>query len=159
MNDLVLDPGLSVLLAHSHVYVLRVYYEDTDSGKIVYHSNYLKFAERGRTEMLRLLGFDSTLLEKDYQLAPAVYSLDIKYLKPAALDDKLLVETFVEQVSGASMILKQKIMLIKGQVPILDIANVNLKIVLLNKKGSLRRFPTNIKIAINDLIIKESSKL
>jgi len=155
MNDSLLLPGASFLLPYSHRYVLRVYYEDTDSGQIVYHSNYLKFAERGRTEMLRLFGFDSLELERVYQSAPVVHSLNIKYLKPAKLDDTLLVETFVESVAHASVLLKQNIMLVRKQSIVLDIVTMNLKIVFINKKGSLSRFPANVKMIMRKLIRKE----
>ena len=72
---------------------VRVYYEDTDSGGVVYYANYLRFLERARTELLRALGFEQALLARDAGIAFAVRSLQVEYLKPARLDDLVEVVT------------------------------------------------------------------
>lgn len=88
---------------------LRVYYEDTDAGGIVYHANYLKFAERARTEMLRMAGVNQTDIRNDYDLLFAVRSCAIEYLKPAMLDDSLEVRSRVERMGGASLEILQDV--------------------------------------------------
>jgi len=92
-----------------HVMPIRVYYEDTDAGGIVYHATYLRFAERGRTEMLREGGFEHVDLFKEQGVAFAVVSLGINYKLPAKLDDLLVVKTHISRVGGASMDMVQDI--------------------------------------------------
>lgn len=88
---------------------VRVYYEDTDSGGVVYYANYLKYLERGRTEYLRALGFEQRLLAEETGLAFAVRSLSAEYLKPAKLDDLLEVHTAVEDLGRAQVTFAQSI--------------------------------------------------
>ena len=97
-----------------HVMSVRVYYEDTDFSGIVYHANYLRFLERGRTNHLRLLGAGHrTLFEEAQQEAPGfafvVRSMQIEFLKPARMDDVLEVVTEYEEIKGASITLKQQV--------------------------------------------------
>ncbi|GAB1394372.1 tol-pal system-associated acyl-CoA thioesterase [Rhodocyclaceae bacterium] len=89
---------------------IRIYYEDTDSGGVVYYANYLKFLERGRTEFLRTLGFEQQKLLKETGLAFAVRSLSADYLKPAKLDDLLEVQTRVEDLGRAQVTFAQSIL-------------------------------------------------
>lgn len=96
-------------MAREHHFPVRVYYEDTDSGGIVYYANYLKFAERGRTELLRELGFESQAILDTHGLGLAVRRCHIDYLKPAKLDDMITVKTEIRKVGGASMELHQAI--------------------------------------------------
>jgi acyl-CoA thioester hydrolase len=93
-----------------HVYPVRVYYEDTDAAGIVYHANYLRFAERARTEMMRCLGTEHRSLMQSDGVAFAVRSLDTEFFLPARLDDPLTVETRVDEVGGASLRLTQIVM-------------------------------------------------
>ncbi|HSR76791.1 MAG TPA: tol-pal system-associated acyl-CoA thioesterase [Xanthobacteraceae bacterium] len=98
-----------------HVLRVRVYYEDTDFTGIVYHANYLRFMERGRTNYLRLLGADHrALFEAAEQEAPSfsfvVRSMRIDFLKPAHMDDVLEIVTRPEEVKGASITLNQRTM-------------------------------------------------
>jgi acyl-CoA thioester hydrolase len=98
-----------------HVMPVRVYYEDTDFSGIVYHANYLRFMERGRTNYLRLLGADHrAVFEQALEEAPGfafvVRSMQIEFLKPARMDDVLDVVTVCEEVKGASMTLHQRIL-------------------------------------------------
>jgi acyl-CoA thioester hydrolase len=87
----------------------RVYYEDTDSGGIVYYANYLKFLERGRTEFLRALGFEQRLLAEQTGLAFAVRALSAEYLKPARLDDLIEVTTTIRELGRAQVTFAQSI--------------------------------------------------
>ena len=90
---------------------VRVYYEDTDFSGVVYHANYLRFLERGRTELLRSAGVDQSMLHAEGSgLIFAVRRLTIDYLKPARMDDELTVETTTREVRGASLRLAQRIL-------------------------------------------------
>jgi acyl-CoA thioester hydrolase len=98
-----------------HVMTVRVYYEDTDFSGIVYHANYLRFMERGRTNHLRLLGADHRALFEEAEretpgFAFVVRSMRIEFLKPARMDDVLDIMTVPQEVKGASITLHQKIM-------------------------------------------------
>jgi acyl-CoA thioester hydrolase len=112
------EPGLNALDGDirdgRHVMAVRVYYEDTDFSGIVYHANYLRFMERGRTNYLRLLGIDHlALFEEAQQEAPGfafvVRSMQLDFLKAARMDDLLRVETTPEEVKGASILLHQRV--------------------------------------------------
>ena len=85
-----------------------MYYEDTDAGGIVYHARYLHFLERARTEWLRMLGFNQSEL-KALGTVFVVRDLNLKYIKPARLDDQLMVLTRIEKVKKASLIMQQEI--------------------------------------------------
>jgi acyl-CoA thioester hydrolase len=98
-----------------HVMPVRVYYEDTDFSGIVYHANYLRYLERGRSNYLRLLGADQRdLFEEAQAEAPGfafvVRSMTIDFLKPARMDDVLEVVTAYEEIKGASITLSQRIL-------------------------------------------------
>jgi len=88
---------------------VRVYYEDTDLGGVVYYANYLKFMERARTEWLRALGFEQTALARDHGVVFVVSSLAIDYLKPAAFNDELTVTVELEKLGAGQIILMQRI--------------------------------------------------
>lgn len=92
-----------------HEISVRVYYEDTDAGGVVYYANYLKYLERGRTEFLRALGFEQRQLAAETGLAFAVRSFGAEYLKPARLDDELAVATAVEDLGRAQVTFAQSI--------------------------------------------------
>jgi acyl-CoA thioester hydrolase len=92
-----------------HVYALRVYFEDTDAGGIVYYANYLKFAERARTELMRALGASHVDLMENDRVMMTVRSCDAEFLAPARLDEVLEVHTTVEEVRGASLRLVQTV--------------------------------------------------
>jgi len=98
-----------------HFLTVRVYYEDTDFTGIVYHANYLRYMERGRTNYLRLIGADHrALFEAAASEAPGfafvVRSMSIDFRKPARMDDLLEVVTEPEEVKGASITLNQRVM-------------------------------------------------
>lgn len=84
---------------------IRVYYEDTDAGGVVYHGSYLNFAERGRTEFLRHLGYQNSDIEKNYGMIFIVRKIDIDYLKPAVLDDLLRLDTSVAMIKNTSFVM------------------------------------------------------
>jgi acyl-CoA thioester hydrolase len=88
---------------------IRVYYEDTDAAGVVYHSNYLKYMERARTEWLRKLGFSQEVLREESGNIIVVSEMDIKFVRPAKLDDLLEVHSTLIKVTGASFLFEQSI--------------------------------------------------
>jgi acyl-CoA thioester hydrolase len=96
-----------------HVLPVRVYFEDTDAGGVVYHASYVRFCERGRTDFLRLLGTDARqLIDGSDSREPAgfvVRRMTCDFLRPARMDDLLIVETRVKELGGASVTLLQAI--------------------------------------------------
>lgn len=92
-----------------HAHPIRVYYEDTDAAGIVYYANYLKFAERGRTEFLRTLGFENSAIVDEHGLAFVVRHLEADYIKPACLDDALTVKTALLTLKKASFVMNQTV--------------------------------------------------
>ncbi len=90
---------------------VRVYYEDTDSGGVVYYANYLKFMERARTEMLRSAGFEQDQLQQELGIIFAVHSANIKYKKPARFNDEINVVTSITSLGKASIHFKQSVFL------------------------------------------------
>ena len=90
-----------------HHYVVKVFFEDTDAGQIVYHTNYLKYFERARTSLLNLLKIDQIHLKKNYDIILVVRKADIKWFKPAILNDTLLVETCLKYAKNSSITIQQ----------------------------------------------------
>lgn len=88
---------------------VRVYYEDTDSGGVVYYANYLKFMERARTEMLRSLGYEQDQLIIEQGVVFAVHSLSVQYKKPAVFNDELIVKTTIINCRRASIDFAQSV--------------------------------------------------
>lgn len=88
---------------------VRIYYEDTDSGGVVYYANYLKYMERARTEWLRSLGFEQDRMIEDDGVIFAVRSVAVDYNSPARFNDKLEVVTSPQKVGRASLSLRQEI--------------------------------------------------
>jgi len=88
---------------------VRVYYEDTDAGGVVYHASYFRYAERARTEALRDAGIPHAKLVERFSLMFMVHRAEIDYVRPAILDDLLVVETETMEVGGATVLLRQTI--------------------------------------------------
>lgn len=135
------------LIAGGHTMQVRVYYEDTDFTGIVYHANYLRFMERGRTNYLRLVGADHrALFEQTEKEAPSfsfvVRSMKIDFLKPAFMDDILEVCTLSREVSGASILLLQRVM--RGEEVLLE-AEVRVAFV---SEGRPKRIPEPLRKAM-----------
>ena len=130
-----------------HTMAVRVYYEDTDFSGIVYHANYLRFMERGRTNHLRLLGADHrALFAEAAQEAPGfsfvVRSMRIEFLKSARMDDVLDVVTVAQEVKGASITLHQQIL--RGNVLLVE-AHVRVAFV---SNGRARPIPRALRLAM-----------
>ncbi len=94
----------------SHHFSIRIYYEDTDAGGVVYHANYLRFAERARTEALRDAGAPHAELVADHGLMFMVRRAKLDYLAPARLDDRLVIVTVTLKLRGASVELRQSVL-------------------------------------------------
>ena len=90
-----------------HHYVVKVFFEDTDAGQIVYHTNYLKYFERARTSLLNLLKIDQINLKKNLDIILVVRKADIKWFKPAIFNDTLLVETCLKYAKNSSITIQQ----------------------------------------------------
>jgi len=88
---------------------IRVYYEDTDAGGVVYYANYLRFYERARTERLRALGFEQDQIRDEFGLVFAVRSVQVEYLKPARFNDALQVTADMSDIRRASVMFEQAI--------------------------------------------------
>lgn len=92
-----------------HTFKLRVYYEDTDLAGIVYYANYLRFIERARTEWVRSLGVDQGRLKEQEGIVFAVRRVEADYLHPAKFDDELTIETSLETMTGARLVVRQTV--------------------------------------------------
>lgn len=116
---------------------LRVYYEDTDAGGIVYYANYLKFAERARTEILRKLGIGQAELMKKHGIGFVVRHASIDFIRPAMLDDRLKIESEVQDITKASLTMRQVIK--KGAEKLVEL-DVRIAVVASNT-GRIARMP------------------
>jgi acyl-CoA thioester hydrolase len=97
---------------------MRIYWEDTDAGGVVYYANYLKYLERCRTEWLRFLGIDQQRLRAERQLQFAVTSVVVDYLRPAVLNDEIIVTAELLRLTGATISFKQTVM--RGDLQLID---------------------------------------
>ena len=129
-----------------HLLPLTVYWEDTDAAGIVYYANYLKFLERGRSEMVRAAGLDQFQLLSRDGLVFAVKRCLIDYLVPAVLGDRLTVVTRIATVRGASLDLDQTVC--RGET---DLVRAELKLACLSREGKPTRLPAEVKRLFDDL--------
>jgi acyl-CoA thioester hydrolase len=133
-----------------HRFPIRVYYEDTDAIGIVYYANYLKFAERGRTELMRESGSSHRQMVETFDAAFAVSRCEVDYLKPARLDDQLAVETRVLEVGAAVVLLDQRIL---REAELL--VRLKIRIACLNRNGRPQRLPEPVRAALTAYRISE----
>jgi len=103
------EPSSGTFDGAVHLYAVRVYYEDTDAGGVVYHANYLRWCERARSDMLRLMGIDQRAALEAGEGMYAIANLSIRYIAPARLGDAVLVKTCVESVRASSCTLQQNV--------------------------------------------------
>jgi acyl-CoA thioester hydrolase len=122
---------------------IRVYYEDTDAGGLVYHANYLKFAERSRTEMLRKIKIEQLKLKNEHNIHFVVKTLYIEFFKSAILDDLLKIKSVILKISAAKIIMEQTIY---NKMTL--IAKIDVILGSVNIKGKPSRLP---KIVLNKL--------
>ncbi|HVO00629.1 MAG TPA: tol-pal system-associated acyl-CoA thioesterase [Candidatus Cybelea sp.] len=130
-------------LAPTHRYKLRVYFEDTDAGGVVYYANYLKFAERARTEMLRAAGIEHARMVAEEGLMLVVRHCAADFRRSARLDDELEVETRLSEIAGASLSLAQTIRR-DGET----LVELSVTVACISREGRPRRIPKHLRAAI-----------
>ena len=118
---------------------LKVYYEDTDSGGVVYYANYLKFLERARTEALFSIGFSNKKILKDFDSLIIVKSCNIEYKKSANLEDELTIRSFVKSITKTSFFMNQ--IITKNEDMIVE---AKIHLVFVNKQGKPVKIPEDI---------------
>lgn len=128
----------------AHAFQLRVYYEDTDMGGIVYHANYLKFIERARSDWVRAMGLDQRVMKERDGVIFAVRRMEVEYLSPARFDDVLEVRTRPLSVSGARLVLEQHVLRLAE--PIFEAV---VTIVCINDMGQPARLPENVRLMLH----------
>ena len=121
-------------------YKFKIYYEDTDSGGVVYYANYLKFLERARSEIIMSLGFSNTNLREKFNLFFIVKYCNINYKKPAKLEDELIVFTSVVSLSKTSLVMKQDVKRHDDLV-----AEAEVCLVAVDMKGKPTKIPEELK--------------
>jgi acyl-CoA thioester hydrolase len=146
------EPVLSGVMAGKvHHFPLRVYYADTDAGGIVYHATYLDFAERARTEMMRLFGLDHMQLQKDHGLLFAVRSCEIDYRRSARLDDLLEIRSHVTHLGGASLHVSQSIWRAEE-----ELVRLVIRLVCMHFDGRAMRIPAGIRSDLQDFLSEKA---
>ena len=120
---------------------VKVYYEDTDSGEVVYYANYLKFLERARTEALFSIGFSNKRIKEKFKSLIIVKSCNIEYKKSAHLEDELTIRSFIKSITKTSFFMNQEI---TRNNDIIVEAKVHL--VFVNKEGKPKKIPEDIYI-------------
>ena len=127
-----------------HRHTLRVYFEDTDAGGIVYYANYLKFAERARTEMMRDFGATHAAMIEVTGATFAVRRCEVDYLKPARLDDLLDIETAVTDIAAATLDARQRVL--RGGE---ELVRIQVRLACMNAEGRATRIPATVREALN----------
>ena len=120
----------------NYYHKLKVYYEDTDSGGVVYYANYLKFLERARTEALVSLGFSNKKIKEDFGALIIVKSCNIEYKKPVYLEEELTIRSFIKSITKTSFFMNQFI----SRDDVL-LAEAKLHLVFVNDKGKPVKIP------------------
>ena len=131
--------GLGTFDGKTHILPVSVYYEDTDLSGVVYHANYLRYMERGRTEFFRLAGISRAELEAEEPTAWALRRIAVDYHRPARLDDQIMVRSVLTGLSGARMNVVQTIwcgdtLLVEGRI----------EACMITLTGKPRRLPKNV---------------
>lgn len=135
-----------------HIFPLRVYYEDTDAGGVIYYANYLKYAERARTELLRELGIDQLKLRKRDGITFTVRRCQVDYLAPGGLDDVLEVRTRILAASAATVDAEQIVRRVApGNGGGSDLARLEVRLACVNDKGRPVRLPAAVVSALQPL--------
>ncbi|MGH6791545.1 MAG: tol-pal system-associated acyl-CoA thioesterase [Methyloceanibacter sp.] len=134
----------------THVLPVRVYFEDTDTGGVVYHANFLKFCERGRSDFIRLLGIDAKALADPGKGEPSIFvvrRVEIDYLKPGHMDDVLEVVTSCAEIGSASLVLDQEVR--RGD---LLLAKAKVTVVLVSSSGKPQRLGQLVRGALQRFV-------
>ena len=126
---------------------LKVYYEDTDAGGVVYYANYLKFMERARSDALKSLGFTNKSLIEENGTYIIVKSCNINYIKPALLEDDLEIKSNIKKITKTSFFMLQKVF--KGND---QITEAEIHLVTIDKKGKPVKIPERLNQELEKLI-------
>lgn len=132
------------LIENGHEMEVRVYYEDTDFSGVVYHSNYLKFMERSRTEWLRLLKIYHTDLAEDGS-AFAIHRMTLKFGPPARIDDLLIIRTVLQKLAGARSFLRQEVLREDPDGRETLLCGADVEIAFIHHGGGAKRFPDDLR--------------
>ena len=126
-------------------YKVKVFYEDTDAGGVVYYANYLKFFERARTEAIAEIGLSNNKLLKDFGILIIVKSCNIDYKKPAKLEDQLEIRSIITSISNTSFKMMQKAFRDKELL-----TSCEIHLVIVEKNGKPTRIPDELRKKIQD---------
>ena len=127
-------------MSNEFIHEVKVYYEDTDAGGVVYYSNYLKFLERARTEMINSIGLSNKKLLEEHKTLIIVKSCNVEYLSPSKLEDTLQIHSSIESFNKASFVIIQNIK--KDDNLILK---AKLKLVTVNQEGKPIKVPSALE--------------
>lgn len=142
-----------------HLFAVRVYYEDTDLSGIVYHANYLRWFERARSDMLRLLGIDQRAAQESGEGVYSVADLTIRYRAPARLDDAVMIESTALNIGAASVTLLQRAFLLaEGRRENL-LAEAEVRVGFVDPGGRPRRQPAAWRKAFAALLPSDSPEM
>ena len=141
------QPSCGVIESGTHLYALRVFYEDTDAGGVVYHANYLRWFERARSDLVELLGIDQRGALEAGEGLYTVAELAIRYLSPTRLGDTVRVETTARHVGRVSCTLQQSVL--RGDI---RLAEATVKVGFIGPDGRPRRQPAEWQNAFASLI-------
>ena len=134
-------------MTNSFKYEVKIYYEDTDAGGVVYYANYLKFLERARSEAIYEMGFSNTELKKEFGVLIIVKSCNIDYKKPAIFEDKLSIISTIKETTKTSFIMEQNINRDKELI-----ASADIHLVSVNLDGKPTKIPKILKNKLNQYI-------
>ena len=126
---------------------LKVYYEDTDAGGVVYYANYLKFMERARSDALETLGLTNKKIINEYGAYIIVKSCNINYIKPATLEDELEIRSNIREITKTSFFMSQKVFKVNDQI-----TEAEIHLVTIDKKGKPVKIPERLKKELEKLI-------
>lgn len=129
----------------THQFSIRIYYEDTDAGGVVYYGNYLKFAERGRTEWLRELAIHQSELRAEQGIFFVVRHCEADYLAPAKLDDELIIETSLLELGNASITMQQDVQRVADKRLL---TQMKVTVVCVNEQLRPVRIPQDIRVRL-----------
>ena len=151
MDEHAPQPASGRFLGPLHLFPLRVYYEDTDLTGIVYHANYLRWFERARSDLLRLLGIDQRAAVEAGEGHYAVAEIHIRYLAPARLDDALVITSAATELRAASVRLRQRALRMDGRDGNL-LAEAAVRVGFISPDGRPRRQPSAWRAAFDPLL-------
>jgi acyl-CoA thioester hydrolase len=143
MSDLPTPPG-GIFRGDTHLFAVRAYYEDTDLSGIVYHANYLRWFERARSDLVRMLGIDQRAAVEAGEGAYAVADLHIRYAAPAKLDDDIVIESRCTEMGAASVRIVQRAM--RGEQLV---AEQTVRVGFISPEGRPRRQPAEWRAAFD----------